>query len=182
MPGQPSDGKSVYLGPDGKTILFLDNDEAAWICDGATGTVRGRTPALGATPYMANFSPDCKTFATGLSNGELRLWDAATLKPLGDPIPNPGCIISGRFSPDGKSILIGCEDGSVRLWDLATRKPLIPPLKHQSPVYDVGLAFSPDGRTIATRSEDKTVRLWDIATGQPIGPILRHTSPKTSVI
>jgi hypothetical protein len=126
---------------------------------------------------MANFSPDGKTFATGLSNGELRLWNAATLKPLGDPIPNPGCICGGRFSPDGKSILIACEDGSVRLWDLATRKPLIPPLKHQSRLYDAGLAFSPDGKAIATGSDDKTVRLWDIATGQPIGPILRHNQP-----
>ena len=50
LPGQPSDGKNVYLGPDGKTILFLDNDEAAWICDGATGTVRGRTPARAPRP------------------------------------------------------------------------------------------------------------------------------------
>jgi tetratricopeptide (TPR) repeat protein len=177
LPSPPREfgGSIVCLGPDGKTVLFVDKDERFWICDGGTGTVRGRTPALGAAPYMANFSPDGKTFVTGLANGELQLWDAATLKPLGDPIPNPGNIVRGLFSRDGKSILIACEDGSVRLWDLATRKPLIPPLKHQTRVY--GLAFAPDGKTIAIGSEDKTARLWDVATGQPIGPILRHTGP-----
>jgi eukaryotic-like serine/threonine-protein kinase len=169
------DGSLYCLGPDGKTVLFVDTDQRFWICDGATGTVRGRTPALGAIPYMANFSPDGKTFVTGLGNGEAQLWDAATLKPLGDPIRNPGSIVSGLFSPDGKSILIAHEDGSVRLFDLATRKPLIAPLRHQSGVE--GLAFSPDGKTIATGSEDKNVRLWDSATGQPIGPILRHNLP-----
>ena len=182
LPSPPlEEGGSRYLGPDGKSILFVDKDLRLWICDGATGTVRGRTQALGGTSYMANFSPDGKTFVTGLTNGEIRLWDAATLKTLGDPIPNPGCIVGGRFSPDGKSILIACEDGSVRLWDLAAQKPLIPPLKHQSRLYDRGLAFSPDGKTIATGSNDKTVRLWDIATGQPIGPILRHAWPVDSV-
>ena len=40
------------------------------------------------TPYGLEFSPDGKTFFTGLANGEVRLWDAATLTPLGDPIPN----------------------------------------------------------------------------------------------
>jgi tetratricopeptide (TPR) repeat protein len=124
---------------------------------------------------VANFSPDGKTFVTGHASGEVRLWDAATLKPLGDPIPNPGDIAQGRFSPDGESVLFACEDGSVRLWDLATRKPLIPALRHQTRVF--GLAFSPDGKIIATGSEDKTLRLWDTATGQPIGPILRHTWP-----
>jgi eukaryotic-like serine/threonine-protein kinase len=173
------DGVVSCLGPDGKSVLFVDNDQRFLICDGATVTVRGRTPALGAMAYMANFSPDGETFVTGLGNGEAQLWDAATLKPLGDPIPNHGCVVGGRFSPDGKSILIAYEDGSVRLWDLATRKPLIPPLRHQSDAPN--LAFSPDGKTFATGSSDKTVRLWDTATGQPIGPILRHTGAVGSV-
>jgi tetratricopeptide (TPR) repeat protein len=108
------------------------------------------------------------------------LWDAATLSPLGDPIPNPGGIANGIFSPDSKSILISCEDGSARLFDVATRKPLIPPIWHRAgPLW--GLAFSPNGRTIATGSMDKTSRLWDVATGKPIGPTLRHSAGVRSV-
>jgi WD40 repeat protein/tetratricopeptide (TPR) repeat protein len=169
------EGYPVGLCPDGKTFWFVGNDQRVWICDGATGSVRGRTPAVGGIPYGVDFSPDGKTFLTGLDSGEVRLWDAATLTPLGDQIPIPGAIVRGRFSPDGKSIAVTCEEGTGWLYDLQTRKPLIPPLRgHQASVY--GLAFSPDGRTLVTGSKDKTARLWDIATGQPIGPALRHPS------
>jgi tetratricopeptide (TPR) repeat protein len=124
------------------------------------------------------FTPDGKTFFTGLENGEVRLWDAFTGTPLGHPILNPaGAISAGLFSRDGKSLLISCEDGSVRLWDVATRKQLITPLRHQGPVS--GLAFSPDDRIIGTRSasqsREQSTRLWDLATGQRVGPIRWHT-------
>jgi WD40 repeat protein/tetratricopeptide (TPR) repeat protein len=164
------------LGPGGKTFLFVAKDRRVWIFDGATGSVRGRTPALGGYAYGLNFAPDGKTFFTGLDNGEVRLWDAFTGTPVGDPIPNPGGISGWGFSRDGKSLLITCEDGSIRLWDLATRKQLMPPLRHQGPVS--GLAFSPDDKIIATgsasRTRDKSTQLWDLATGQRIGRTQRH--------
>ncbi len=169
----------VRLGPDGRAVLFVGKDRRVWILDPAAGSVRGRTPALNGIAFGLEFSPDGKTFFTGLDNGEVRLWDAATATPLGEPIRNPGGISCGLFSPDGRSLLIVCEDGSGRLWDLATRRPLITPLRHQGSIYDT--AFSPDGKTIATSSLDKTVRLWDVATGHPIGPILRHTGKVFSV-
>jgi WD40 repeat protein/serine/threonine protein kinase len=176
------EGYPLGLGPDGKSFWFVGNDQRVWICDGAAGFVRGRTPALGGTPYAVGFSPDGTTFFTGLGNGEVRLWTAATLTPLGAPILQPGGISWGLFSPDGKSLLIASEDGSVRLWDLATRKQLIPPLRHQGPVSK--LTFSPNGKTFATGSHsqsiEKTTRLWDVATGQPIGPALKH--PSTVVV
>jgi dipeptidyl aminopeptidase/acylaminoacyl peptidase len=154
-------------------LLFVGRDQAVWMCDPATGSVRGHTAGMGATTYGLAFSPDGKTFLTGLDNGEVRLWDTATLTPLCDPLEHPGTISQGLFSPDGRSIWVTCEDGSVWHWDLATRKPLIPPIKeHHGPIY--ALAISPDGRTIATGSQDKTVRLWDTATGQPVGPASRH--------
>jgi WD40 repeat protein/serine/threonine protein kinase/tetratricopeptide (TPR) repeat protein len=168
------EGFPLCLSPDGKTLLFVGEDQRVWVCDGATGSVHGRTAPLGGHAYAFDVSPDGKTFFIGLHTGELRLWDAATVTPLGDPIPDRAAAISaGLFSPDGKSLLVAQEDGSVRLWDLATRKQIIPPLRHQAPVS--GLAFSPDGKTIATGSRDKTVRLWDIATGQPVGPTLRNS-------
>jgi WD40 repeat protein/serine/threonine protein kinase/tetratricopeptide (TPR) repeat protein len=163
----------VRLGPDDKTVLFFGQDQRVSVFDGTTGSVCGRTPPLGGYSFGLEFSPDGKRFFTGLVNGEVRLWDAATVTQVGDPLPNPGGICTGGFSRDGRSLLIACEDGSARLWDLASRKLLISPLRHQSPIYD--LEFSPDDKTIATASLDKTVRLWDVATGYPVGPILKHT-------
>jgi WD40 repeat protein len=150
-PLYPSGWSPVCLGPGGKTLLFVAKDQRVWIFDGATGSVRGRTPALSGNAYGLDFTPDGKTFFTGLDNGEVRLWDAFTGTPLGDPIRNPvGAIVAGRFTRDGKSLLIPCEDGSVRLWDLATQKQPIPPLRHRGPVAK--LAFSPDDKLIATGS------------------------------
>jgi WD40 repeat protein/tetratricopeptide (TPR) repeat protein/predicted Ser/Thr protein kinase len=173
-------GHSLCFSPDGEAWLFVGTDQAVWMCDPATGSVRGHTAALGATTYGLAFSPDGKTFLTGLDNGEVRLWDTATLTPFGDPLEHPGTISQGRFSPDGRSIWVTCEDGSIWHRDLATGKPLIPPIKgHQGPIY--ALAISPDGRTIATGSQDKTVRFWDSATGQPVGPALRHSDGVSAI-
>jgi tetratricopeptide (TPR) repeat protein len=161
--------------PDGKNLLFVGEDRAIWICDVDTGSVRGRTPALSDLAYAAGFSSDGKTFFTGLGVGEVQLWNATTLAPLGDPILQAGggaAICSGQFSNDGKLVVISCEDGSVWLWDLATRKPVIPPLRHPSAVWC--LVLSPDGKTVATHSMDGATRLWDLATGRPIGPALRY--------
>jgi WD40 repeat protein len=169
----PGHVESVEFSPDGQTLLFRSNkDRTAWICDATTGRVRGRIPAQHGEVDAAAFSPDSKTFATGLAGAQVQLWDAERFVPLGEPFPHPGAVGKVRFSPDGKSILISGEDGSTRLWDVASHKPLLPPLKHHEWVY--GLAFSPDGTTIATGSNDRTVRLWDSATGQPIGPSLKR--------
>jgi WD40 repeat protein/serine/threonine protein kinase/tetratricopeptide (TPR) repeat protein len=171
----PSRGLAVRLGPDGKAVLFSGEGNTVWMFDGITGAVRGRTPALRGTAYVLAFSPDGKTFLTGLANGDVQLWDAATVTPLGDPIPlgRGGAISEAGFSPDGKSLLIECEDGSLWLWDLATRQLLIPPIQHQ--VAFEGAAISPDCKMIATRrKKDRTVQLWDFATGRPIGPVVRN--------
>src|SRR5262249_51942849 len=94
--------------PDGRTFLLVGEDQRVWICDLATGSVRGRTPALGGYAYGVEFSPNGKTFFTGLDNGQARLWDAATVTPLGDPISIPDVICEVLFSRDGQSILIAC--------------------------------------------------------------------------
>jgi WD40 repeat protein/tetratricopeptide (TPR) repeat protein len=168
----PSQFDAVRLSHDGKTVLFEGkDDQTVWICDGVTGSVRGPTLHVDGYVYGFDLSPDGTTFVTGGVDGEVRLWDAATLTPLGDPLRHPSCITYGKFSHDGKSLVIGCEDGGLWLWDVATRKPLMPPLRHQGPI---AADSSPDGKTILTHTQDKTFRLRDFATGQPIGPILGH--------
>jgi WD40 repeat protein len=117
------------------------------------------------------FSPDGKTVLTGSLDGTARLSDAATGRPLAEPLRHDGEVRSVAFSPDGKQILTGSEDRSARLWDPATGKPACPPLTHQRGVRSI--AFSPDGHTVLTGSLDGTACFWDVSTGQPLGAPLR---------
>ena len=76
------------------------------------------------------FCSDGKTMMTGGQDRTLRLWDALTGAPLGQPIPQPSSVDGGAFSPDGKSFVAGCDNGSAQVWDLATRTPLGQPFPH----------------------------------------------------
>jgi WD40 repeat protein len=111
--------------------------------------------------YAVAFRPDGKAVLTGSYDRTARLWDAATGRPLGDPLTHQDPVVAVAFRPDGKAVLTGSRDGTARLWDAATGRPLGPPLNHQGPVEAV--AFSPDGKTILTGSEDMTARLWDVS-------------------
>ena len=122
------------------------------------------------------FSPDGTRLASGSDDNTVRLWDAATGQPVGDPLTgHTGAVTSVAFSPDGTRLASGSGDNTVRLWDAATGQPVGDPLTgHTDAVTSV--AFSPDGTRIASGSADNTVRLWDAATGQPVGdPLTGHT-------
>ena len=63
------------------------------------------------------FSPDGARLLSGGSDHTLRLWDAETGAPVGQPIwGHDGWVWSVAFSPDGTRLLSGSDDGTLRLW------------------------------------------------------------------
>jgi WD40 repeat protein len=125
-----------------------------------------------ASPARANavaFSPDGKTVATGGTDGNVRLWDAATQQEIGPPMSSDAKPLAAvAFSPDGVLVAAGSADGNVQLWDTATGQEAGSALVTGAAEV-AALAFSPDGKLLATGGQDGADRLWDVATGSQVG-------------
>ncbi|QKG22514.1 WD40 repeat, subgroup [Actinomadura verrucosospora] len=159
---------SMAFSPDGKTLATTTGQVFLWDLRDLTDVRWWSLKDVWGAGAVA-FSPDGKIIATGsASDGEVRLWKAATRKPLGRPLAGGERGIEAvAFSPDGKILATGGRDNTVRLWDVAARKLLRPPLAEHTDIV-TAVAFSPDGKTLATASHDSTLRLWDLtAMGLP---------------
>ena len=85
--------------------------------------------AQGAGPAVA-FHPNGGSLLTGCGNaaGQARLWDAATGKAIGVPLPHEAPVLAVAYTPDGKRILT-MTPRQVQFWDTATSKPIGQPLR-----------------------------------------------------
>ncbi|MCH7919376.1 MAG: hypothetical protein IIC50_15495 [Planctomycetes bacterium] len=63
-------------------------------------------------------SPNDTRIATGGRHGSLRLWDAATGKPIGAPMRQLDMVRTVAFSPDGSRVVTGNQADVVQIWNL----------------------------------------------------------------
>jgi WD40 repeat protein len=122
------------------------------------------------------FRPDGRRLAAAGDDKTVRVWDALTGQPAGQPlVGHTSRVHCVAFSPDGQRLASAGGDKPVRMWDADTGQPIGKPLTgHSGVVYDV--AFSPDGQRLASAGDDRTVRVWDVVSGLPNGePLTGHT-------
>jgi WD40 repeat protein len=162
--GEPHEGDPVRgiwafaFTLESRTLLtgrgnFEQGEGTVELWDAMTGQSRGvRLRHRGAG--FAQFSPDGRIVLTHSTDQVVRLWNAATGKPIGEPFQH---CEEGIFYPEGTIFQTRCQGGAHQLWDPGTAKPLGPPLERDCWKWSV--SFSPDGKTILVLNQGGAARL-----------------------
>jgi WD40 repeat protein len=181
---------AVALSPDGSLVAF--DDYPVRVGKEVTGRVRILRVAGGderqAWPTdglvrAVVFSADNRLVAAYHRNGRVRVWEAATGRPLHDaplqgPAQSPGDL---AFSPDGR-LLAAVDRERVKLWHVASGQELLllrgAPPRSWDPGFSPKVAWSADGRRLAATNWDASVSLWDDA--DEAGPQARSNRRATA--
>ncbi len=118
------------------------------------------------TVEVLRFSPDGSLLASGSHDATLRVWDAATGRPVRVLTDHRLPVSDVAFAADGKRMLSAGWDGTAILWDVNKGEAIRRLTGHTDLIEAV--ALSPDARRAATCGNDKTVRLWDVETGRQV--------------
>ena len=126
--------------------------------------------------WFADFDPAGRLVATASADRTARLWDAATGRAAGAPMPHGHAVRHLAFSPDGHRLATASQDNAVRLW-LADGTPLPGGVMRGHADYALLVAFDPAGARLASASSDMAVRVWR-AEPEPPSLVLRgHSGP-----
>ncbi|WP_431929656.1 protein kinase domain-containing protein [Nonomuraea jabiensis] len=153
---------SVYgLGQDGRALVAVQAGLAR-IWDVPAHRLLREIAGVGTGVRKAAIDPAGRTLALQDDRG-VRLWDAATGRPLGDRFGVPAGEV-GELEFDATGRLLSVPEGPAaveRWWDLGTRGPLTAP-------GGAGLdAVSPDGRLgVVASGGTGRAQLWDLRAGR----------------
>ncbi|KAF9081525.1 hypothetical protein BGX23_000765 [Mortierella sp. AD031] len=136
---------------------------------------------FGELPYLKErcamnscaYSPDGKTFAVGLDNRSIKIYNTTTWKMIHRLQGNADSVTSIAYSPCGRRLVSGGGTVFARRWDCETGSLTVALVAHSSGV-DV-VAYSPSDSQIATSVDNLSVRVWDPNTGALVSALQGHT-------
>ncbi|MCG9132011.1 PQQ-binding-like beta-propeller repeat protein [Candidatus Poribacteria bacterium] len=174
--------KNYCFSPDG-TMLALGNPFHIRLWDVERGNLLHTFVKSVNYRHSIAFSPDGKTLATGVTDGNLgdliHVWDVETgtfLRNLNkrERTDGSGAVYSLAFSSDGRTLAGGQIDGKISLWSVGIGASLraTPAVANSIGSHPIlNLAFSSDGETLAAGVEDGTLHLYDVKTATHIDTI-----------
>ncbi len=144
------------------------------------------THPIGVTQAIS-ISPTAPIFATGGTDGSLRLWHLPSAqlihtfqrrRLIGDG--HAATITALQFHPDGRALYSASADGTLKEWDSAERC-LLNTLSTAGWI-PTDLAIPPDGTQLISPNSDGQIVLWDIATLLPVAQLAQHQQRVNAVI
>jgi eukaryotic-like serine/threonine-protein kinase len=159
-----SEVMTVVFSPDGRTLL-TGCDGKARLWDVATCQLRAGPLTHNGVVWTVGYGGHGSRYLTVAGSpyrdwGFVRLWDAATDRPFGPPLPQRISVTAAAFHPEAQLVATGGWEGNVRIWDVASGRSVGPSLPQRGSV--LALAFDPTGRTLAAAGEDGTCRIWAV--------------------
>ncbi|KAG0373651.1 cofilin [Mortierella sp. AD032] len=139
-----------------------------------TGVRFGELPhvELTAQTRCCSYSPNGETFAVGLFDGSIEIFDTTTwsrIRTLSDPVfastmttRDGGDVVYLAYSPKGDFLVSGSMHDRLGVWNYRTGQ-LCRTIDHPGGVTAV--AISADGLQIASTGYDKVARIWRLQTG-----------------
>lgn len=126
-------------------------------------------------------SPDGAYFASGSSNGSIKIWPVAEVAAQQSQTSLRGTLLAEigpqvdalAFHPTNSNLLIsGDHDGTIQVWDLERNEPTLTLTSDSDRIASI--AISPDGQYVASGSYDNLIRIWNLETGKPEQTLSGH--------
>lgn len=173
--GQPVRQSEWILGMSwshsGNRLVSWSWDKATRLWDGGTATAID-VPAMAHDEPIeeVRWSRDDRRLVSR-SADRLRVWDAASGRPVGAPMRHGGAVTGFRWDPKLDRILSWSAGRSLQLWDAATGEAIGPAMRHDAPI--LGAEWSQDRTFIVSWSSDRIIRRWNASIGRPVASSTR---------
>lgn len=180
----PCDGRFAFAASGNRLALAVERQ--TFLVDSETGQELGRLEGHAGRVVHVAIAAEGQRIATADEFGLVRVWDAASLRPVHELPHHRAPVDHAELSPDGRRLLTWSRDATVRLWDIATGtelraftstsgKPSIREV-HDRPT------FTPDGTAVVLRTAKRLIaRDWQTGLEVPLPGELAHAPPHLAV-